>query len=875
MVNAPGSETNPTRGRKGWSLRNYMALFMAVLIAVAFAAALAVKSIAEHDARQSASADSTFAGQRATKQLNAAFDQIRALSSPLVKDPSIAQLYADPTKCTLGFAPIGAFTSGHIDLLRLDGSVVCSSRKSTVLGGSSTYKGQSWLLSATPVVVAPTLDVGTGNQAVVISYPIAGMGAFAWFLDLAPLGAQLESEYGSGIHQLEFLITSRGGQAVVARSIDPARWIGTNPSGTAFAKAADPLTRPDLSGTNRIYAQTAIESVGWELFVGADEAAALSTADQLANRSLAVIVAGVSAMLVVAFVVYRRIAAPIRRLSVIMRSSTPSDAVKAVGGTGATEVTDLAEDFDRLMATVSRELADRLNDEQAAVVSEGNYRMLFEDHPQPMWLYDVDTLAFLKVNDAAVDQYGYSREEFLKMTIKDIRPPQDVAKLLELIGTEMPAFDKSGPWRHLLKDGSTVEVVLTSHAVVFDQHNARLALAEDLTESHRLELELNQSQARAESSAELSRAKDEMVSMVSHEMRTPLASIVGFTELLATREVTDDKRKEYLGIMLQEGHRLTALINDFLDLRRIEGGHLSLRFAPADITALIKRSVELFREDASIHSHTPVAIRLPDDLPLVRADSEAIFRVVANLLSNARKYSPDGGSIIVGAKVVNGMVEIYVQDEGLGIPSEALAQLFSKFYRVDSADRRAIKGTGLGLAISKNIVEAHGGKIGASSKGLGQGAIFYFSVPVVRDPAETGDVLVVEDDSGFAHLLEAELSARSMTSVWAPDAETAEHLMTKKKARAIVLDLVLPGLQGEAFLQRLRANYGPGIPVVIVTLKDLDSEEILSVQKAGVSAVLRKGPGMAEAAANLISKILAAEAAAEVAADLAAHLVAI
>jgi CheY-like chemotaxis protein len=300
-----------------------------------------------------------------------------------------------------------------------------------------------------------------------------------------------------------------------------------------------------------------------------------------------------------------------------------------------------------------------------------------------------------------------------------------------------------------------------------------------------------------------------------------------------------------------------------------------LRFAPADMTALIKRAVELFREDEGIHSHTPIAIRLPEDLPLVRADSEAIFRVVANLLSNARKYSPDGGSIVVGAKVVNGMVEVYVQDEGLGIPSEALAQLFSKFYRVDTADRRAIKGTGLGLAISKNIIEAHGGKIGASSKGLGKGAIFHFSVPMVREQAETGDVLVVEDDSGFAHLLEAELSARSLTSVWAPDAETAEHLMSKKKARAIVLDLVLPGLQGEAFLQRLRATYGPGIPVVIVTLKDLDSAETLSLQKAGVTAVLRKGPGMAESAANLIAKTLAAQVAAEVAAELAAHLVAI
>jgi CheY-like chemotaxis protein len=368
-------------------------------------------------------------------------------------------------------------------------------------------------------------------------------------------------------------------------------------------------------------------------------------------------------------------------------------------------------------------------------------------------------------------------------------------------------------------------------------------------------LELHQAQARAASNAELGRAKDEMVSMVSHEMRTPLASIVGFTELLATREVTPKLRKEYLGVMLQEGHRLTALINDFLDLRRIEGGHLEMRFAPADITALIKRAVGLIGDAPG----SKIQIRLPAGLPLVRVDSDSVFRVVANLLANARKYSPDGGSIVVGARFVDDMVEVYVQDHGLGIPGDALPQLFRRFYRVDSPDRRTIKGTGLGLAICKNIIESHGGKIAATSEGLGKGARFHFTVPMVREQAQTGDVLVVEDDSGFAHLVEAELTARGLTSVWAADAETAQHLMAKKRARAVVLDLLLPGLPGEVFLQELRAKHGFGIPVVVVTMKDIDPTENLLLQKEGVTAVLRKGPGTAEMAADLIAKSLVSE----------------
>ncbi|MGA8922397.1 MAG: ATP-binding protein, partial [Candidatus Dormiibacterota bacterium] len=500
---------------------------------------------------------------------------------------------------------------------------------------------------------------------------------------------------------------------------------------------------------------------------------------------------------------------------------------------------------------------DRLQSEQTALESEQNYRMLFEGHPQPMWLYDTDTFAFLKANDAAVKQYGYSRDEFLTMKIPQLSAPNDLPKYMELVSRPLPPFDRSGPWRHRLKDGSIIQVLVTSHALRFDGHNARFILAEDLTDGQRLQLELLQSQARAQSSAELGRAKDEMVSTVSHEMRTPLASIVGFTELMVTREVTPEHRKEYLAIMLTEGRRLTALINDFLDIRRLEeGGHEVLNLAPADITALINRAIVMLSDS----TRPPIETSFQDNLPLVRVDSDSIFRVVANLLSNARKYSPDGGSIVVAARALDGSVEVTVQDHGLGIPPESLSLMFAKFYRVETPDRRTIRGTGLGLAISKNIVEAHGGKIKVRSQGLGQGTTFSFTVPAVKEPAKAGDILLVEDDSGFAHLLEAELSERGLTSIWAADAETAERLVATITPRAVVLDLVLPGLSGEDFLMRLRSSLGADLPVVIVTVKNLDQAATLSLQKAGVTAILMKGPGTAEVTANMIEGSLERQA---------------
>ena len=839
--------------RRGWSVRHYTAMIIVVLIAVAGGAAVVVRATSEQDARQSATADAAFGSRVAASQIAARLLVLQQTVGSVAANPGTAAILASPAgACTLPFAGAGPFSTGHIDIIASDGTVKCSSRP---FSGGPVYGAAGWLPAAISrsVTLAPFVDPTTGLMSAVVAGPTAGGGGIvAAIMDLAQVGSNLGSALG-GARQLEFLVTSDNDKTVLTRSLDASHWAGRSLAGTAFETSAGSLERPDVDGTPRLYARSPVGTTSWLVYAGADEASALAAADFSSNRDLAIILGGVGIMLAVIFVVYRRVVGPIRHLSLVIRGSKVDGPVDTIGLMGASEVTGLAEDFARLMATVKSELVERLNSEQEAVVSERNYRTLFEGHPQPMWLYDVDTLAFLEVNDSACDRYGYTRQEFMTMTICDIQQPQDVPKFLELQAMPMPTLDRTGPWRHLLKNGSTIQVLITSHAVIFGAHHARFVLAEDLTDSQRLALELVESHARAEHSAELVRARDEMVAVVSHELRTPLASIVGFAELLATREVTAAQRKEYLAVMLQEGRRLTALVNDFLDLRRLEGGHLSMRFAPSDLKALITRAVDLFSEPGG----TPITVLTQDDLPLVRVDGDSTFRVVVNLLSNARKYSPLGGSISVGAAVVDGMVEVYVQDNGLGIPTEALTHLFGKFYRVESADRGSIAGTGLGLAICKNIVESHGGKIGARSEGLGKGSRFYFTVPIVREQAETGDVLIVEDDSGFANLVEAELAARGLSSIWAADAETAGHLVAH--ARGVVLDLLLPGLSGEAFLHHVRATRGAEVPVVIVTLKDLAPAENLSLQKAGITAVLRKGPGTAAAAANLLAQSLATE----------------
>jgi len=351
---------------------------------------------------------------------------------------------------------------------------------------------------------------------------------------------------------------------------------------------------------------------------------------------------------------------------------------------------------------------------------------------------------------------------------------------------------------------------------------------------------------------ELDRAKDELIGMVSHELRTPLASLVGFTELLLERVVSEAQRKQYLGTMLKEGRRLTDLINDFLDLQGLEGGYKKLDLGPADLRTVIARAIATAGDDPG----TPIDVDLPSDLPLVIADTNAILQVLINMLSNARKYSPGGGPINVRVGVIADVVEVSIQDHGLGIPAEALPKLFNKFYRVANQDRRQISGTGLGLAISRRIIEAHGGRVGAESAGLGQGSRFYFTLRIITAEAKSGDVLLVEDDVGFARLLEAELAVYGLSSVWAPDAETADRLIGQMTPRAVVLDLMLPGASGEDFLARLRSSQGMELPVVVVSIKELEARETLALRTSGVVAVLKKHSGAAKEAALFVAQAL-------------------
>ena len=231
---------------------------------------------------------------------------------------------------------------------------------------------------------------------------------------------------------------------------------------------------------------------------------------------------------------------------------------------------------------------------------------------------------------------------------------------------------------------------------------------------------------------ELVRAKDELVSIASHELRGPLSNIIGFADLLLMQHRGNERATEGATIIADEGRRLASIIDDFLDLQRIERGAMRTDRRTVEVSAILDRLATVVPDDEA----RPLAVQAPDDVADVFADPERILQVLLNLVSNARKYSPDGGQVSVTAAAgAEGAVTVTVADDGLGIEADAIPRLFGEFYRVQTPDRQGISGTGLGLSICRKIIRAHQGEIWAESDGPGRGTEFHFTLPAA-DPGE-------------------------------------------------------------------------------------------------------------------------------------------
>jgi len=336
------------------------------------------------------------------------------------------------------------------------------------------------------------------------------------------------------------------------------------------------------------------------------------------------------------------------------------------------------------------------------------------------------------------------------------------------------------------------------------------------------------------SEVEADRAKSDFVSTVSHELRTPMTSIVGYVDLVlmgATGPLSDMQR-DFLKRVKTNADRLTTLVNDLLDISRIETGRVVLQLAPVAIEEIVQQVVDLVQpkvEEKEQHLYTV----LPPDLPRVYGDRDRLSQILTNIVGNAYKYTPVGGEIAIHAYVREARLLVAVSDTGIGIAPENQKKLFSRFYRVeDDPAVYEVSGTGLGLAISLSLIQMHGGSISLDSV-LGKGSTFTFSVPLAEGeptvdvgappPRIAGEaqvtVLVVEDDRESADLLKLMLHRDDVEFLTANSGDQALRIAREKHPDLITLDIRLPDLDGFEVLQLLKRDVETAdIPVVIVSV---------------------------------------------------------
>ena len=359
---------------------------------------------------------------------------------------------------------------------------------------------------------------------------------------------------------------------------------------------------------------------------------------------------------------------------------------------------------------------------------------------------------------------------------------------------------------------------------------------------------------------EIDRMKDDFVSIVSHELRTPLTSIRGALQLISGEqpEHTDSEHAELLAIALNNCERLIRIINDILDVSKIEAGQLTLRTQRVNLDELMRtsiQSVEGMAQAADVHFFQEI----DPGLEWITGDFDRLVQVFVNLLSNAVKFSPPKSVVTFTASSDGRTVRLAVRDEGPGIAESDLANLFRKFRQLESSATRRKGGTGLGLVIAKSIVEQHGGSVAVESR-IGQGTRFVVTLPAaaatsqaslltpaaaVAEGAAGRTVLVVDDDADVRRVLCALLKSAGYRALEASDGDAALEIAVEQGPDLILMDLVLPGRSGLATIQALSADQRTAhIPVIVVSAvsdtRDVDPRLTIIAKPVSRDALLNE-----------------------------------
>jgi PAS domain S-box-containing protein len=477
--------------------------------------------------------------------------------------------------------------------------------------------------------------------------------------------------------------------------------------------------------------------------------------------------------------------------------------------------------------TVARDISERRRAESALRASEERYRQLFDSNPVSMWLYDMETLRFLAVNESAVQHYGYTREEFLAMTIKAIQPEGDIPALLESVEKNLAESKSSGDGRHRRKDGTIIRVEIVSRALMFDGRKAQLVLATDITEKKMLEEKFLHAQ-RLENIGMLAAG-------IAHDLNNVLAPILMAAQMLRG-SLSSPSELKLLNTVEHSAGRGASLVRQILGFARGATGDFQatqVKHLANDVISVIEQTF-------------PKSIRLehkiPNDLWVVQGNPTQIHQVLLNLCVNARDAMPQGGTLRIAvanreldetqARLVpgarpGGWLVIEVADTGTGIAPDILANVWDPFFTTKSLG----KGTGLGLSTVRGIVASHNGFVTLDTQ-LGQGTTFRVFLPAAAEKLAAKDlapvfavptgnnelVLVVDDEAAVRETVAAILSKHGYRVLGAEDGVEAVNQVITHSAELVlvVTDVDMPRLGGAA-LARILAQLRPEMRLLVIS----------------------------------------------------------
>ncbi len=349
------------------------------------------------------------------------------------------------------------------------------------------------------------------------------------------------------------------------------------------------------------------------------------------------------------------------------------------------------------------------------------YWLLFDCHPHPLFIFNLQTLRFLAVNQRAIDAYGYSHREFSHLSVKDIGPPEDMAPLLASLQEHPGSLGEirhEGVWRHCQKDGTVIMAETSITRITFGGRPAWLMLAQDVTEISR-----QLQQALQERTAELQERNSDLeffASAVSHNLRAPLRHIYQFGQLLAQHlGTTDPTANHYLQVIQKGAEKMDSLTTGLLAFCQL--AQQSLNLVEIDLGPLVAHCIKTVTANLP---RRPMAFKV-DELPRVLADPMLLEEVFTNLISNGIKFHPPGELVQIRIGVVSGKT-IFVADRGVGFDQGQVERLFQPFSRLHP--QQEFPGLGIGLALTQRIIQRHGGRIWAEGV-PGQGATFYLDLP--------------------------------------------------------------------------------------------------------------------------------------------------